>query len=187
MAGVLTVSANGVDTSPVTRGVWVSERLLGVTPPPPPDEVPAIEADVSGAKSIREKLEKHRQDQACNVCHRKIDPFGYALETFDPIGRWRTKYPKFKGKRLKIDPTGKLTSGESYSDFASFKTVLSQTRRELFTRNLIEQLLTYSTGRRMERVDQFEIDDIVNRVKADNYGLRTMLTEVLTSEVFRSP
>ena len=187
MAGVLTVSANGVDTSPVTRGVWVSERLLGVTPPPPPDEVPAIEADVSGAKSIREKLERHRQDQACNVCHRKIDPFGYALETFDPIGRWRTKYPKFKGKRLKIDPTGKLTSGESYSDFASFKTVLSQTRRELLTRNLIEQLLTYSTGRRMERVDQFEIDDILNRVKADNYGLRTMLTEVLTSEVFRSP
>jgi hypothetical protein len=187
MAGVLTVSANGVDTSPVTRGVWVSERLLGITPPPPPDEVPAIEADVSGAKSIREKLEKHRQDQACNVCHRKIDPFGFALETFDPIGRWRTKYPKFKGKRLTIDPSGKLTSGESYSDFANFKTVLSKTRRDIFTRNLIKQLLTYATGRRMERVDQFEIDDILARVKSDNYGLRTMLTEVLTSEIFRSP
>lgn len=187
MAGVLTVSANGVDTSPVTRGVWVSERLLGVTPPSPPDEVPAIEADVSGAKSIREKLAKHRQDQACNVCHRKIDPFGYGLETFGPIGRWRTKYPKHKGKALKIDPSGKLTSGESYSDFASFKTVLAQTRHELFTRNLIEQLLIYSTGRRMERVDQFEIDDILNRVKKDNYGLRTMVIEVLTSEIFRSP
>ena len=87
MAGVLTVSANGVDTSPVTRGVWVSENILGITPPPPPDVVPSIEADVSGSKTIREKLTKHSQDQTCYVCHRNIDPLGYPLETFDPIGR----------------------------------------------------------------------------------------------------
>ncbi len=186
MAGVLTVSANGVDTSPVTRGVWVSENILGVTPPPPPDVVPALDADVSGATTIREKLAKHSADKTCVVCHRNIDPLGFALETFDPIGRWRTKYPKVKGKSPKVDPSGEFPSGETYEDFASFKNVLAKDRHDDFARNLIEKLLTYTTGRHMERVDQYEIDDILERVKADNFGLRTMVVEVLTSEIFRS-
>lgn len=188
MASVLTVSANGVDTSPVTRGVWVLENILGITPPPPPDEVPAIEADVSGATTIREKLAKHSADQTCKVCHRKIDPLGHALESFDPIGRWRVNYPKPKGKAPapKVDPTGEFPSGETYKNFAEFKSVLLETRRDLFARNLIEKLLTYSTGRHMERIDGYEIDDILDRVRADNYGLKTMVTEVLTSEIFRS-
>lgn len=96
MAGVLTVSANGVETSPVTRGVWVSENVLGIAPPPPPDVVPAIDTDVSGATTIRERLVKHRADPACAECHRKIDPLGFSLETFDPIGRWRDQYPSSK-------------------------------------------------------------------------------------------
>ncbi len=188
MACVLTVSANGVDTSPVTRGVWVSENILGVTPPPPPDEVPALDANVSGAKTIREKLAKHSADKTCVVCHRNIDPLGFALESFDPVGRWRTKYPKPNGgaQAAKIDPAGKFPSGETYEDFASFKHVLLAERQEAFTRNLIEKLLTYTTGRHMERVDQYEIDDILKRVQADHFGLRTMVTEVLTSEIFRS-
>ncbi|WP_442510031.1 DUF1592 domain-containing protein [Novipirellula sp. SH528] len=188
MAGVLTVSANGVDTSPVTRGVWVLENILGITPPPPPDEVPAIDADVSGATTIREKLTKHSQDKACYVCHRSIDPLGYALETFDPIGRWREKYPnpKGKGSTAKVDPSGKLPSGETYKDFPGFKKVMLESRRDLFARNLIEKLLTYAAGRHMERTDQFEIDDILDRVKAADYGLQTMVTETLTSEIFRS-
>ncbi len=188
MAGVLTVSANGVDTSPVTRGVWILENILGTIPPPPPDEVPAIEADVSGSKTIREKLSKHSADNTCYVCHRNIDPLGYALETFDPIGRWRVSYEKHKGKddAAKIDSTGKLPSGESFEDFASFKQVLLAGRKDKFTRSLIEKLLTYATGRLMERSDQYEIDEILERVTADNYGLRTMLTEVLMSEIFRS-
>jgi hypothetical protein len=188
MAGVLTVSANGVDTSPVTRGVWVLENILGITPPPPPDEVPAIDSDVSGATTIRERLAKHSEDKTCIVCHRNIDPLGFALETFDPIGRWRAKYPKPKGKgpAAKVDPSGKLPSGETYEDFPGFKKVLLKSRRDLFARNLIEKLLTYATGRHMERVDQFEIDDILGHVKADDYGLQTMVIEVLTSEIFRS-
>ena len=186
MAGVLTVSANGVDTSPVTRGVWVSENILGVTPPPPPDEVPALDADVSGAITIREKLAKHSADKTCVVCHRNIDPLGFALESFDPIGRWRTKYPKHKGKTAKVDPSGEFPSGETYSDFASFKEVLVKDRRDGFARNLIAKLLTYSAGRNMERIDQYEIDDILNRVKDDNFGLQTMVVEVLTSEIFKS-
>lgn len=188
MAGVLTVSANGVDTSPVTRGVWVLENLLGTPPPPPPDEVPAIDADVSGATTIRERLAKHSTDQTCYVCHRNIDPHGHALESFDPIGRWRDKYPnsKRKGVRPKVDPTGKLPSGERFTDFASFKHVLLESRLDQFTRCLIEKLLAYSTGRQMERPDQFEIEDILKRVKAKNYGLQTIVIEVLTSKILRS-
>ena len=188
MASVLTVSANGVDTSPVTRGVWVLENVLGITPPPPPDEVPAIDSDVNGAETIRDKLAAHSRDVTCSICHRRIDPLGFALETFDPIGRWRSKYPKRKGKgsAARIDPSGELPSGERYEDFASYKQVLAQHRRELFVRNLIEKLLTYSTGRHMERNDQFEIDEILARVESADEGLKTMVLEVLTSEIFRS-
>jgi hypothetical protein len=168
--------------------LWVLENILGITPPPPPDEVPAIDSDVSGATTIRERLAKHSEDKTCIVCHRNIDPLGFALETFDPIGRWRAKYPKPKGKgpAVKVDPSGKLPSGEMYEDFPGFKKVLLENRRDLFARNLIEKLLTYATGRHMERVDQYEIDDILGRVQADDYGLQTMVIEVLTSEIFRS-
>ncbi len=188
MAGVLTVSANGVDTSPVTRGVWVLENILGTTPPPPPDEVPAIDADVSGATTIRERLAIHSTDKTCYVCHRNIDPLGHALESFDPIGRWRVNYakPKGKGAAPKVDPTGKLPSGETFTDFASFKKVMLESRLDPFARSLIKKLLTYATGRHMGRSDRFEIDDILGRVKADHYGLRTIVNEVLTSKIFRS-
>ena len=157
-----------------------------MTPPTPPDDVPSIEANVSGAKTIREKLALHSTDKTCFSCHRKIDPLGYGLESFDPIGRWRTTYPKAQGN-AKIDPSGKFPSGESYTDFVGFKNVMSESRQELFARNLIEKLLTYSTGRHMERVDQFAIDDLLKKAKADDYALRTMLVDVLTSEIFLSP
>ena len=189
MAGVLTVSANGVDTSPVTRGVWVLENLLGTKPSPPPDEVPAIDANTSGAKTIRDKLAKHSEDKACNVCHRKIDPLGFALESFGPVGRWRSNYPKpswQKKPAQKVDSTGKFPSGEKYKDFDSFKKILLEQRSAQFTRSLIAKLLAYTTGRHMERVDQFEIDDILQRVEADAHGLHTMITEVLMSKIFRS-
>lgn len=188
MAGVLTVSANGVDTSPVTRGVWVLENILGFTPPPPPDEVPSLDSDTSDAKTIREKLAKHSQDQTCAVCHRNIDPLGFALETFDPIGRARANYPKAKGQKeaAKIDTSGKLPSGEKFGDVRGLKKVLAETRRDLFTENLIKKMLEYATGRHMERTDQFEIDDILARVEANDYGLRTVVNEVFMSEIFRS-
>lgn len=188
MAGVLTASANGVDTSPVTRGVWVLENLLGSPPPPPPDVVPAIEADVSGATTIRERLEKHRADAACNVCHRKIDPMGFALEHFDPIGRYRDKYAKPKGGKTapKVDPAGTFPSGETYANFMEFKQLLLSTRSSFFVRHMVETMLSYSTGRLMEPGDKAEIEAIVERIHDDKLGLRTMVVEVLTSKIFRS-
>ncbi len=188
MAGVLTVSANGVDTSPVTRGVWVLENLLGTPPPPPPDEVPAVDSDVTGATTLRERLAKHSADPACFVCHRKIDPMGFALEAFDPIGRRRSNYPKTNSssEALKVDTTGTLPSGEAYSNFAEFKKLMMAQRSRAFKRHLIETLLSYSTGRLMERVDRYEIDDIFERVEADHDSLQTAVVEVLTSRIFCS-
>lgn len=189
MAGVLTVSANGVETSPVTRGVWVMENILGIQPPPPPDEVPAIDPDVSGATTVRERLAIHSTDRTCAECHRKIDPLGFSLESFDPIGRWRTHYAKPKKKETpapKIDTTGEFPSGETYADFSSFKKVIQETREDLFTRHLIRQILSYTTGRHMETTDEFEIEEIQDRVKKSGLGLHTLLTECLTSEIFRS-
>jgi len=182
MAGVLTVSANGVETSPVTRGVWIAENILGTPPPPPPDEVPPIETDVRGAKTIREKLAQHRDSKTCAECHRRIDPLGFPLETYDPIGRLRSTY----NKKLKIDPSGELPSGETFKDFNEFKKVLSKHRSGPFTRHLISSVLTYATGRHMEALDQFEIDEIHERVKKENLGLHTLLEACLTSKIVRS-
>lgn len=188
MAGVLTASANGVDTSPVTRGVWVLENMLGTPPPQPPDEVPAIESDVSGATTVRERLEKHRADATCNVCHRKIDPMGFALEHFDPIGRFRDQYGKPKGDKPapKVDPAGLFPSGEKFTDFSEFKRLLTETRSDFFVRHMIETMLAYATGRHMEPNDRSEIEEVMRRVKEDALGLRSMVVEVLTSEIFRS-
>jgi hypothetical protein len=189
---VLTVSANGVETSPVTRGVWVSENILGIRPPPPPDVVPAIEPDVSGATTIRERLARHRADKACGECHRKIDPLGFSLEVFDPVGRWRTSYPR-KGKDKekekdpapKVDPSGEFSSGEEYRDFAGFKRVLVETREGVFVRQLIRKFLSYATGRNMELRDEYVIEALGERVMQQGMGLRTLVVECLESEIFR--
>ena len=188
MAGVLTVSANGVDTSPVTRGVWVMENLLGTPPPPPPDEVPAIESDVSGASTLRERLARHSADPVCAVCHRRIDPLGFALEAFDPIGRHRAQYPKASDSApaLPVDTSGTFPSGDAYADFAEYKQLLMRHRSLAFKRHLIAMLLSYGSGRVMERVDRYEIDDIVARVEADHDGLRPAVVETFTSRIFRS-
>ena len=187
MAAVLTVSANGVETSPVTRGAWVSENILGIKPPPPPDVVPAIEPDVSGTTTIRERLAKHSTDRACAECHRKIDPLGFSLESFDPVGRWRVTYAKpKKGSAPKIDTTGEFASGEKYQDFAGFRDILHERREEMFTRHLIRSLLAYSTGRLMEPADEFAVDRIHEKVKQQGLGLRSLVVECLTSDVFRS-
>jgi hypothetical protein len=178
-ASFLTSSANGVDTSPVVRGVYVQEKLLGYTPPPPPPDVPLIEPDASGATNIRDQLAKHRTIETCASCHRKIDPFGFALENFDAVGGWRTNYTKDQ----KIDPSGELPTGEKFKAIADFRSLLIA-RHEQFTRALTEKLLTYALARAPGVADRPVIDGISKSLSANNGGFKDLIRAVVLSETF---
>jgi len=175
----LTASANGVDTSPVVRGMYVSERILGYTPPPPPPDVPEIESDVGDAKSIRDVLEKHRSIASCAECHRKIDPLGFGLENYNAIGGYREKYP---GK-IAIDSSGKLHTGEAFQTPTEFRNLLAA-RSDDFTRCLAEKLLTYALGRELEFGDRAVIDQMTAQLKADRGGMRDLVKAVVVSKSF---
>jgi len=178
---VLTVTANGIETSPVIRGVWMLEHVLGTPTPPPPDDVPAIDPDIRGAKTIKNQLEKHRSSAACNECHRKIDPLGFAMECFDPIGRIRTAYD-VRGNR-KVDTAGVLPSGESFSNLAELKKILIR-HEEFFVRTLVTHLLTHALGRHIEPEDRFAIDKIMVSVEDDGYRLQDLVVAVIASDIF---
>lgn len=177
---VLTVTANGIETSAVTRGVWLLENILGDPPAPPPDNVPPIDPDVRGAKSMREILTKHRENPTCFSCHQKIDAPGFALENFDPIGAWRESY----ANSVPIDASGQLPGGKAFQNVAGLKEVLVE-RRDQFARMLTERLLTYACGRRMEASDRPRIDRIVSHLRAKGYGFRDLIELVVASETFR--
>lgn len=178
---VLTVSANGVETSPVTRGIWLLENIMGNPPAPPPDNVPPIDPDIRGAKSMREILAKHRDNPNCFECHQKIDPLGFAPENFDPIGAWRDRYHK----NLPMDSSGQLPGGESFKDLAGLKIILAG-RKGQFARMPSERLLTYARGRRVEPLDRPRITRIVGQIKQGHGGFRSLIEQVVLSETFRS-
>lgn len=190
-ASVLTASANGVETSPVVRGVFVLESILGTPPSPPPPDVPPIEPDTRGAVTIREQLDKHRTLATCADCHTKIDPWGFALEFYDPIGGFRTHYPVFtesgriadRAQGRPIDGSGELPGGELIRDEADLTRVLLM-REEQFTRNLTKKLLTHATGREITFTDQPEIDRIVTESLTNGNGFHDLVLAVLTSPVF---
>jgi mono/diheme cytochrome c family protein len=177
----LTASANGVDTSPVVRGIYVLEKLLGYTPPPPPPDVPVIEPDIRGAVTIREQLEKHRASATCAACHRKIDPLGFALENFDAIGGWRDEY---SGK-TPIDATGKLPNGDSFSTVPEFRKLLVD-REDQFNRCLTEKLMTYALGRKLEVGDRPTIDRVLAELETREGGLRDLIRLIVLSKPFLS-
>jgi hypothetical protein len=195
---VMKVTANGTTTSPVTRGAWVLERILGTPPPRPPADVPAIEPDIRGTTTIREQLAKHRQIATCAACHAKIDPPGFALESFDVVGGWRDNYrtsglgeevtrdgrrmPYLKGPP--VDPSGVLPDGEQFADIDEFKQLLLRDKDQL-ARSLAEKLVTYATGAAPRPADRLEIDVIVGRVREKNYGLRALLHEIVQSRLFQ--
>lgn len=181
MGSVLTVSANGIETSPVVRGVFLLENILGTPPPPPPDSVPAIDPDVRGARSIRELVSKHRESPNCYGCHQKIDPLGFALENFDPVGAWRTSY----GKKP-IDASGELPGGDKFSDVTGLKQVLVK-RRDIFARMLADRLLTYACGRRIGVLDEPGVERILAAFPDHQPGLRSLIEAVVTSELFLRP
>jgi hypothetical protein len=180
-ASVLTVTANGIDTSPVVRGVWLLENILGTPPSPPPPDVPPLDPDARGAKSIREQLEKHRSNASCYDCHRKIDPLGFALENFDAIGNWRDTY---SGK-AKIDSAGELPSGQKFDGVADFKQILIE-RRQQFVTALATKVLSYATGRRTSTADRPQIERIVAQLSERGDGLRDLVELVATSDAFQA-
>ena len=186
---ILKVTANGTNTSPVLRGVWVSERVLGTPIPPPPASVPAVEPDIRGATTIREQLQKHLSDTVCAGCHYKIDPPGYALENFDAAGRWRDAYlgpGKDRSRRgTPIDSGFTMPDGRTFHDFEEFRTLLCRDPRPIAA-NFAEKLLVYGTGASISFVDRRAVDAIVDQTADSNYGLRSLLHAVVASTTFLS-
>ncbi len=195
MAGILKVTANGTTTSPVLRGSWVLDRILGTPPPKPNVDVEAVEPDIRGATTIREQLAKHRSRPECASCHAKIDPPGFALENFDVIGGWRQNYRSvgkgeaINGKRYKkgpaIDAGDVLPDGRRFQNIDEFKELLLSEKDQL-ARALADKLLTYATGGAPASADKSEIESIVRAVRAKEYGFRTLVHEVVQSRLFQS-
>jgi hypothetical protein len=196
MASVMKVTADGTSTSPIKRGAWVLDRILGTPPPKPPADVPALEPDIRGATTLRERLAKHRNNPACANCHAKIDPPGFALESFDVIGGWRTYYRQTnwtKGvKEVKgvlylqgpdVDPSGEMSDGRRFGDIDQFRQYLLQDVEQV-ARNLTQKLVTYATGGTPEASDRPEIEAILARARATKYGLRTLIHEIVRSRMF---
>jgi hypothetical protein len=180
-ASVLTVTSNPGRTSPVKRGKWVLEQILGTPPPPPPPNVPELSEspqEVSSG-SLRERFEKHRADPSCANCHARLDPLGFVFENYDAIGAWRIKDGSFP-----IDPSGSLPSGESFDGPRAFKTFLMG-RKEQFTRSLTEKMLTYAIGRGVEPADACEVDRIASELPAVDHHFAALVERIVTSVPFR--
>ncbi|MEY2598489.1 MAG: hypothetical protein RLZZ142_748 [Verrucomicrobiota bacterium] len=200
-ASVLKVTANGSTTSPVTRGVWVNERILGNPIPPPPPSVPAIEPDTRGATTIRQQLDKHRSDENCAACHAKIDPAGFALESFDVIGGFREGYRSLTtgdtlvnfhfdsgfNPRVRlnqpVDASGQLPTGERFQNLAELQALLLRAPNKLAA-NLVRQLLMYATGSEACYSDRREVDRIVAASASSHYGLRSLIHHIVQSPLF---
>jgi hypothetical protein len=169
-------------TSPVRRGVWVLEQVLGERIPPPPPDVPELEEqeqeNVEGL-TLRQRTELHQSDPTCANCHKVLDPIGFGLENFDAIGRWREK----NDVGVAIDSAGRLPNGETFSNPAELKGLLAQRKAEL-ARNLTERLLAYAVGRQLEGYDEIVVDQLMVKIAADNCRVRTIITEVITSYLF---
>ena len=199
-ASVLKVTADGTRTSPVLRGKWILERILGKPPEPPPPDVSAFEPDIRGATTIRQQLDKHRNTPACATCHIYIDPPGFALENFDPIGNWRDfyrgtertkKYPNalfptsgrgvYRG--ADVEQGGVTPEGKAFKDIDDYKKILLEDKDQL-ARSLTRKLLIYATGADIQFADREVVEQIVANVRAKNYGFRTLVHEIVQSRVF---
>jgi hypothetical protein len=201
-ASILKITANGTTTSPVLRGHWITERILGLqTPPPPP--VPAIEPDIRGAVTIRQQLERHRADPTCASCHTKMDPPGFALESFDVMGAWRDRYRAvsedvqpapgvgMNGQRfvfhyaLPVDCTGELPDGRGFADVRELKKMLAEDEVGI-ARNLARQLTVYATSAPVRFSDREPIEEILNRIAERQYGVRSLVMAIVQSDLFQN-
>ena len=200
-ASVLKVTANGTTTSPVLRGKWITERILGLEISPPPPGVKAVEPDIRGGVTIRQQLDKHRADPSCAVCHRKMDPPGFALESFDVMGGWRDRYraaapdqPAEKGigmngwpyafhHALAVDSAGELPDGRTFGDVRELKRLLL-TDEPRIARAFVEQLVVYATGTPARFSDRPRVESILRRAQATRYGIRSLVHGVVQDSMF---
>ncbi len=196
---VLKVSANGTNTSPVVRGVWVLERILGVTPAPPPAGIPGVEPDIRGATTLRELLDKHRDSVSCQSCHQKIDPPGFALENFNPVGGHRVFFRSLGvGERIHadahynsvryrkgppVDASGVLPDGREFANYREFRDLLAADEAQL-AKTFTKKLLTFLTGRELGFSDRPEIERIVQEASAKGYGIRDLIELSVLSPIF---
>lgn len=199
-ASILKLSADGTNTSPVLRGVWMMDRLLGQPPPPPPPGIPAVEPDIRGATTMRELIAQHTAAKTCARCHEQFDPLGLALEIFDVLGRWRIRYRGLEvGERVAgidraghdfsytlasaVDATGKLADGRHFEDIHGLKRLLWADTRTL-ARNLLHQFTVYATGTPVRFGDRPEIEAILERCAPDDYCVWDLLRELVLSRIF---
>lgn len=182
MASTMLATSLAARTSPVKRGKWVLDNLLGASPPPPPANVEELDktAAVADKLSLRERLERHRADASCAACHRRMDPLGFGLENFDAIGAWRDK-----DGTLPIDTTGTLPDGVSFKGPAELRKMLVTVRRDDFLRCLTEKMLTFALGRKLEYSDAPAVDQIVDQLKRNDYRFSTLVVGIVRSEPFR--
>ncbi len=201
-ASIAKVTANGTVTTPVKRGNFVLTNLLGLPPNPPPPGAGAIEPDTRGATTIRETLQKHQSVEACAVCHSQIDPPGFALECFDPIGNYRDRYRNSKGVKreiaiglrflhkdyelgLPVDTSGVTADGLEFDDIRQYKTHLRRSTEQV-ARHVLSKLIAFSTGGEIEFSDREEVERILQATRSDGYPLRSLIHQVVASRIFRN-
>ncbi len=181
-ASILTITSNPTRTSPVKRGKWILDQILGEPPAPPPPDTPELEEGRRAERSapLRQRLEAHRANPSCATCHNRMDPLGFGFENFDPIGRWRDKDGTFA-----IDASGTLPSGQSFNGPDELKAILVGTKADDFSRCLTEKLLTYAIGRGVEPADDCVVDRIAASMPSHGYRFGHMISEIVKSEPFR--
>jgi hypothetical protein len=183
-ASVLTVTSNPTRTSPVKRGKWVMENILGTPPPPPPPDVAALPDDNMAKDkpltgTLRQRLEQHRKDPACASCHKRMDPIGFGMENYDPIGAWRNA-----DGELAIDAASEMPDGTKFSGPAGIKKYLMGKKGQ-FVHAFSERMLTYALGRGVEGNDKCNVDAVAKRVTQNGYKFSSLVKAVVTSEPFR--
>jgi len=198
---ILKMTTNASYTSPVKRGAWILERIVGLPPDPPPPDVAAVEPDIRGASTIREQLEKHKNAAVCAQCHRHIDPVGFALENYDVVGGYRERYrvkqggegidhvelANYPGRRVfvakAVDASGETEDGKSFANIDELKSLLLRDEDQL-ARNLAEKIVLYATGAEIDFADRVVIEQIVRDTKAKKHGLRSLMHAVVQSPLF---
>ena len=182
MPAVLATTSFPNRTSPVKRGVWVLEQILGERVPPAPPNVPELEEQehksVEGL-SLRQRFELHQADPTCKNCHKVLDPIGFGMENFNAVGQWRDN----NEVGSKIDSSGKLPNGKAFSSPADLKKLLAEEEPKI-ARNVTERFMAFALGRQLEGYDEIVIDQLMEKISRDNYRLKTIIVEVVSSYLF---